>query len=105
MKDFVNKTFFRREILRTWTEQRGFPTVTVEQTNPTTYVLSQKVFLANKDDHALLNEDDTDFKYRWSIPITFYVDGVEQELKWFYHNQEKCEYLFSFFTKEKSQFN
>lgn len=72
--------------------------VNVKQTSPTTYVLTQKVFLANKEDHALINEDDTDFKYRWSIPITYYIDGVEQELKWFDYDKEECKFVFPLST-------
>lgn len=98
MKDLLTNFVFR-EILRTWTEQRGYPVVNVKQTNPTTYVLTQKVFLANKDDHSLINESDTDFKYRWSIPITYYVDGVEQELKWFYHDEKECKFVFLLLKK------
>lgn len=65
--------------------------VNVKQTSPTTFVLTQKVFLANKNDHSLIDEDDSVFKYRWSIPITYYVDGVEQELKWFNYDAEECK--------------
>lgn len=66
----------------------------MKQTSPTTYVLTQKVFLANKEDHALINEEDTAFKYRWSIPITYNIDGVEQELKWFDYDKEECKFVF-----------
>ena len=49
-------------MMRTWTEQMGFPVINVIRTSSTTFELTQQRFLANIEDY---NEtcDDSVFKY------------------------------------------
>ncbi|KAM8706835.1 hypothetical protein ACLKA7_011004 [Drosophila subpalustris] len=56
-------------IMQTWTEQMGLPVVEVVK-DGNNYKLTQKRFLANKDDYNVTVEPSS-FNYRWSIPIKY----------------------------------
>ncbi|XP_017848887.1 glutamyl aminopeptidase isoform X3 [Drosophila busckii] len=76
-------------IMQTWTEQMGLPVVNVVKTS-SGYKLTQKRFLANKDDYDVVVEP-TSFNYRWSIPITYTTseDTAVQSLI-FNHNDNEA---------------
>lgn len=54
----------------TWTRQSGFPVVNVVKVSNTEYKLTQKRFLSNAENEQS-QPDDSEFKYRWTIPITY----------------------------------
>ncbi|XP_055901791.1 uncharacterized protein LOC129938333 [Eupeodes corollae] len=78
------------EIMRTWTEQMGFPVVEVEKISDVEYKLTQKRFFSNPEDYNGDYNDSPNFNYRWSIPITFHTDRSSVvERGWFFHDAKE----------------
>ncbi|XP_034934973.1 glutamyl aminopeptidase isoform X2 [Chelonus insularis] len=68
-------------IMDTWTRQMGLPVVSVEK-NEMTYILKQKRFLI--DPEAKFNPTESDYGYKWTIPITYITDkSLTPTLVWF----------------------
>lgn len=57
------------EIMETWTEQMGYPVLSVVRTSPETVTFTQKRFL--HDPAAQYDEEESKFGYKWDIPITY----------------------------------
>ncbi|XP_069936236.1 glutamyl aminopeptidase isoform X1 [Cherax quadricarinatus] len=57
------------EIMDTWTEQMGYPVLSVVRTSPETVTFTQKRFL--HDPAAQNDEEESKFGYKWDIPITY----------------------------------
>ncbi|XP_030370506.1 glutamyl aminopeptidase isoform X2 [Scaptodrosophila lebanonensis] len=75
-------------IMQTWTEQMGLPVIEVEK-NGNSYRLTQKRFLANKDDYDIEPEQSS-FNYRWSIPVTYTTSAsAEVQRSLFSHNDNE----------------
>ncbi|CAH2108175.1 unnamed protein product [Euphydryas editha] len=72
-------------IMDTWTRQMGYPLLTVTPGDKTnTYVITQKRFLI--DPEAVVN-DESDYKYRWFVPITYTTSsGPKENILWFPDN-------------------
>ncbi|XP_030370508.1 glutamyl aminopeptidase [Scaptodrosophila lebanonensis] len=77
--DFISEvaalvsSFDVKVFMRTWTEQMGYPVVEVHRHDDTTYEITQKRFLSNNNSYAEV-PDDSEFGYKWSIPLTFMTD-------------------------------
>ncbi|XP_072938562.1 aminopeptidase A-like isoform X2 [Epargyreus clarus] len=68
-------------IIETWTRQMGYPVVTVRPSDDGTYVLTQTRFLL---DSEAVYENDSEFNYRWFIPITYKTNrGMNKKILWF----------------------
>ncbi|XP_065171001.1 glutamyl aminopeptidase-like isoform X3 [Atheta coriaria] len=71
------------EYLNTWTVQMGFPILNVVKTEDGYFRLTQKRFLT--DPNAVDNAT-TPFKYKWTIPVTYFTDeDPVEKLAWFNH--------------------
>lgn len=72
--------------MATWTKQSGYPVVNVEKISPTQYKLTQKRFLSNPGKAGSLPNDSV-YKYRWTIPITYTTsnNSNQAKLQWFAH--------------------
>ncbi|XP_059611048.1 uncharacterized protein LOC132257980 [Phlebotomus argentipes] len=99
-KSVVTADFFRfmdteagysvTDIMSTWTEQKGYPVVTVKRVSDTTYELTQERFLLNTDSKA----DETDNSpFRWHIPITYVSDKKSSgnTVEWFKPDQNSIQ--------------
>lgn len=77
-------------IMNTWTQQMGYPVVTVKRSAPDTLVLSQKRFLL--DPSAEYNPDESVFKYKWDVPVSYTTsaNSVVQR-SWFNHENSTLE--------------
>ncbi|CAG9785493.1 unnamed protein product [Diatraea saccharalis] len=88
--------YFRKEypdldifyIMDTWTRQMGYPLLTVEKGDDVNqYVITQKRFLL---DPEAISPNDTEFKYRWFVPITYTSsNGPSKNITWFPDAKEK----------------
>lgn len=69
-------------IMRTWTEQMGYPVLNVQRSSETTFTITQQRFLSNKDSYDEVAET-SEFDYKWSVPIFYIVDttGTEEAAK------------------------
>ncbi|XP_043478871.1 glutamyl aminopeptidase-like isoform X1 [Leptopilina heterotoma] len=69
-------------IMDTWTRQMGFPVINVTVKTKTSYTVTQKRFLA--DPEAQFNVTDSDYGYKWTIPITYITSANSTPtLVWF----------------------
>ncbi|KAM7362149.1 glutamyl aminopeptidase-like [Cochliomyia hominivorax] len=70
-------------MMRTWTEQMGFPVINVKRSSPTTFEITQKRFFSNIEDYENIY-DDSEFNYTWTIPLTYFYDtNATVHRKWF----------------------
>ncbi|XP_038214671.1 glutamyl aminopeptidase-like isoform X1 [Zerene cesonia] len=90
-----NSNLSLQYIMDTWTKQMGYPLINVKPKIGTknTYVLTQSRFLL--DPNATYN-DDSDFHYKWFIPITYTTSkGQNQSILWFPDTAENVELTLS----------
>lgn len=68
-----------KQLMRTWTEQMGYPVLNVQRSSETGFTITQQRFLSNKDSYDEVAET-SEFDYRWSVPITYILDtfGTEE---------------------------
>lgn len=57
-----------------WTQQMGFPLITVEKIGPTTIRASQSRFLLTAALNQSVLEAASPFQYRWFVPLSYYTD-------------------------------
>ncbi|XP_017878860.1 glutamyl aminopeptidase-like isoform X2 [Ceratina calcarata] len=76
----ANNTFDVKAIMDTWTQQMGFPLITITR-NGNTITATQKRFLISP------RENDTDllrpkspFDYKWYVPLSYYTDKEPRKL-------------------------
>ena len=65
-----------KQLMRTWTEQMGYPVLNVQRSSGTALIISQQRFLSNKDSYEEVVEP-TEFGYKWNVPITYFLDSSE----------------------------
>ncbi|XP_050673816.1 aminopeptidase A-like isoform X3 [Leptidea sinapis] len=76
-------------IMDTWTRQMGYPVVSVKEGTSNSYLLTQTRFLL---DPKATYENDTEFKYRWFVPITYTTSrGKQEHIVWFPDSSETVE--------------
>lgn len=84
LQDQVGTEINVTKIMDTWTRQNGFPVVNVHKTE-NKYILTQKRFLADPD--AKLDPSESDYGYKWIIPITYITNkSSKPNLVWFDNN-------------------
>lgn len=66
-----------KQLMRTWTEQMGYPVLNVQRSSETTFTITQQRFLSNKDSYDEVAET-SEFDYKWSVPITYVLDTSEE---------------------------
>ncbi|XP_028172981.1 glutamyl aminopeptidase-like isoform X2 [Ostrinia furnacalis] len=79
-------------VMDTWTKQMGYPLVTVSRgEKPNTYVLTQRRFLL---DPEAVYPNDSEFDYRWFIPITYTTNkGPKKDILWFPNGVQKVDMI------------
>jgi glutamyl aminopeptidase len=79
------------QVMSTWTKQKGLPVINVERIGQSSYRLTQKRFLADPDNEG--KENDSDYNYRWYIPITYIssADKVTVQREWFKNDDNWVE--------------
>ncbi|KAF7991209.1 hypothetical protein HCN44_002771 [Aphidius gifuensis] len=79
-------------IMDTWTRQMGYPVVNIKKINSTHYTLKQKRFLA--DSEAKYDANESDYGYKWTIPITYITDKIsDPTLIWFDKDSDKIDVI------------
>ncbi|RZF41809.1 hypothetical protein LSTR_LSTR005271 [Laodelphax striatellus] len=66
------------KIMDTYTRQMGLPVVTITQEG-NRLTMSQSRFLADKN--STFDESESDFKYKWEIPLTYVTSNNPSEVK------------------------
>ncbi|KAH8399402.1 hypothetical protein KR215_009736, partial [Drosophila sulfurigaster] len=61
-----------KQLMRTWTEQMGYPVLNVSRSDAG-FTITQQRFLSNKESY---NEEAeaSEFNYKWSVPVTYILD-------------------------------
>ena len=81
LQDAVGRKLHVTAIMDTWTRQEGFPVINVQKSE-NKFVLTQKRFLEDPD--AISNPSKSDYKYHWTVPITYITNRNETPtLIWF----------------------
>ncbi|KAI4480304.1 hypothetical protein M0804_010302 [Polistes exclamans] len=77
----ANRTFDVKAIMDTWTQQMGFPLVTIIR-DGNTITASQKRFLIlpNENDTEIFNQK-SPFNYKWYVPLSYYTDKEPHKLQ------------------------
>ncbi|XP_022221899.2 glutamyl aminopeptidase [Drosophila obscura] len=60
-------------LMRTWTEQMGYPVLNVSRV-AAGFLITQQRFLANKASYEEAPAD-SEFQYKWSVPVTYTLDS------------------------------
>ncbi|XP_028128898.1 endoplasmic reticulum aminopeptidase 2-like isoform X2 [Diabrotica virgifera virgifera] len=88
----TNQTLDVKVVMDTWTNQMGFPLVTLRREN-NTIVATQKRFLVtvekgNNTHHALLPSG---YDYKWHIPLTYFTNN-DSEVKYVWMNMTEAKF-------------
>ncbi|XP_033306357.1 endoplasmic reticulum aminopeptidase 2-like isoform X2 [Bombus bifarius] len=76
----TNNTFDVKAIMDTWTQQMGFPLITITR-NGNTITATQKRFLISpKENDTELQESKSPFDYKWYVPLSYYTDKEPRKL-------------------------
>ncbi|XP_023035875.2 uncharacterized protein LOC6650874 [Drosophila willistoni] len=63
-------------LMRTWTEQMGYPVLNVTRSSDSGFTITQQRFLSNKVSYNEEFETSV-FNYKWSVPLTYILDTFE----------------------------
>jgi glutamyl aminopeptidase len=75
-------------IVNTWIRQKGIPVVSVERVN-NVFQLTQKRFLTDPENEGKETVE-SEYKYRWSIPVTYRTNLNENvSREWYLHQMDK----------------
>jgi len=74
----VVSEFDVKELMSTWTEQMGYPVLNVKRSSDAGFTITQQRFLSNKDSYNEAAEP-SKFGYKWSVPITYFVDTSKSD--------------------------
>lgn len=76
-------------LMRTWTEQMGYPVLNVRRVSENAFMLEQQRFLSNKDSYDEV-VDPVEFGYKWTVPVTYFLDSSPAEFSGvvFEYNQD-----------------
>ncbi|KAK2584087.1 hypothetical protein KPH14_006530 [Odynerus spinipes] len=76
----ANRTFDVKAIMDTWTQQMGFPLITITR-DGNTITASQKRFLVlpSENETEALNQK-SPFNYKWYVPLSYYTDKEPHKL-------------------------
>ncbi|XP_017874509.1 PREDICTED: glutamyl aminopeptidase [Drosophila arizonae] len=61
-------------LMRTWTEQMGYPVLNVRRIGENAFMIEQQRFLSNKDSYDVV-VDPVEFGYKWTVPVTYILDS------------------------------
>ncbi|CAL7945633.1 unnamed protein product [Xylocopa violacea] len=76
----ANNTFDVKAIMDTWTQQMGFPLITITR-NGNTITATQKRFLISpKENDTELLQPKSPFDYKWYVPLSYYTDKEPRKL-------------------------
>ncbi|KAH8409851.1 hypothetical protein KR222_009893, partial [Zaprionus bogoriensis] len=64
-----------KQLMRTWTEQMGYPVLNVQRSSNERFSITQQRFLSNKDSYDEVAES-SEFEYKWSVPVTYILDTL-----------------------------
>ncbi|GFS36244.1 glutamyl aminopeptidase [Trichonephila inaurata madagascariensis] len=90
-------------IMKTWTEQMGFPYVTIRKyQNSTTFVAKQERFLKNVQRQK--RQAESVHKYIWSIPLSYITNDGKNGIVWI-HDDKETEFTIPTQNLEWVKFN
>ncbi|KAE9554353.1 hypothetical protein FO519_002412 [Halicephalobus sp. NKZ332] len=87
LRDWNGKKFDVDEFAKKWTEQMGYPVVTVSTTK-NGVKLAQKRFKIDETSEESPKFKNPKYWYKWDIPIWYTVDGAHQPVTWLHSEEE-----------------
>ena len=98
----LNPELSVKQIMDTWTLQKGYPVVQVNRLNSSSFSISQKWFLLNPLNKIQKEKTDAYSRIRWYVPFTFTTANelnfdFEARPVWLKPHQSKCNtFIFDF---------
>lgn len=88
----ANRTFDVKAIMDTWTQQTGFPLVTIKREGKVV-TASQKRFMLTPADNETEVPPPKGFNYKWYVPLSYYVDKEPEMVYNVWMNMSDGKYL------------
>ncbi|XP_048505208.1 endoplasmic reticulum aminopeptidase 2-like isoform X2 [Athalia rosae] len=70
----ANHSFDVKSIMDTWTQQMGYPLITINRKGNTIYATQKRLLLSPSDNETDLLEPKSPFNYKWYVPLSYYTD-------------------------------
>jgi len=87
LKDWNGNKFDVDEFAKKWTEQMGYPVISVATTDDGV-ILTQKRFKLDESSEESPKFKNPKYWYKWDVPIWYTINGTSQPMTWL-HSEEK----------------
>lgn len=58
----------------TWTQQTGFPLITINRDGKIITATQRRFLLTQKDNETDIDEPKSPYNYKWYVPLSYYTD-------------------------------
>ncbi|XP_054009871.1 endoplasmic reticulum aminopeptidase 1-like isoform X4 [Hylaeus anthracinus] len=76
----ANHTFDVKAIMDTWTQQMGFPLITITRDGNTITATQKRFLISPKENDTESLQPKSPFDYKWYVPLTYYTDREPRNL-------------------------
>ncbi|CAK9830592.1 Glutamyl aminopeptidase [Anthophora retusa] len=76
----ANNTFDVKAIMDTWTQQMGFPLITITRDGNTITAVQKRFLISPKENGTELVQSKSPFNYKWYVPLSYYTDKEPRKL-------------------------
>ncbi|XP_053982907.1 endoplasmic reticulum aminopeptidase 1-like isoform X1 [Hylaeus volcanicus] len=76
----ANHTFDVKAIMDTWTQQMGFPLITITRDGNTITATQKRFLISPKENDTESLQPKSPFDYKWYVPLTYYTDREPRKL-------------------------
>ncbi|XP_076280314.1 endoplasmic reticulum aminopeptidase 1 isoform X2 [Lasioglossum baleicum] len=76
----ANHTFDVKAIMDTWTQQMGFPLITITRDGNTITASQKRFLLSPRENDTELLQPKSPFDYKWYVPLSYYTDKEPRKL-------------------------
>ncbi|KAK0159807.1 hypothetical protein PV327_010880 [Microctonus hyperodae] len=70
----ANNTFDVKAIMDTWTQQTGFPLISINRDGKIITATQRRFLLTQKDNETDIDEPKSVYNYKWYVPLSYYTD-------------------------------
>ncbi|XP_043267317.1 endoplasmic reticulum aminopeptidase 2-like isoform X2 [Venturia canescens] len=76
----ANNTFDVKAIMETWTQQTGFPLITISREGNVITATQKRFLLSPQENGTELLQPKSPFNYKWYVPLSYYTDKEPEKL-------------------------
>ncbi|KAL7295649.1 hypothetical protein TKK_0011007 [Trichogramma kaykai] len=77
----VNKTFDVKAIMDTWTQQTGFPLITITRDGDVITASQKRFLISPHENDTILLEPKSAFDYKWYVPLSYYTSKNRSDVR------------------------